>query len=89
MTIWRKVLDGALEALEFGPPAPRTAHRGAHKPRAGGIVRQPVGDLVELLSQPVSECPHCGKPIPRAATRRRRLVQVTAGGKVLSTEIEP
>ena len=87
MTTFRQVLHVALDALEIpsGAPQARPSH---HKAPSGSIVRQDGGYVVELLSEPVLECPHCHKPIPRPATRRRRLVQVVAGGRVLSTEID-
>ena len=87
MTTWGKIMHTAMDALDI----PQTARGGSvtpHKPRGGSIQRQDGGYVVELLSEPVLECPHCHKPIPRPATRRRRLVQVVAGGRVLSTEIE-
>ena len=87
MTTWGKLARVAMDALDI----PQTARGGSvtpHKARGGSIVRQDGGTLVELLSEPLSVCPHCHKAIPRPATRRRRLVQVVAGGRVLSTEIE-
>ena len=87
MTTFRQVLHVALDALEIpsGAPQARPSH---HKAPSGSIVRQDGGYVVELLSEPATVCPHCHKPIPRPATRRRRLVNVTAGGRVLSTEID-
>ena len=88
MTTWGKLARVAMDALDI----PQTARGGSvtpHKARGGAIVRQDGGYVVELLSEPVLECPHCHKPIPRPATRRRRLVNVTAGGRVLSVEIDP
>ena len=87
MTPWGKIMHTAMDALDI----PQTARGGSvtpHKARGGSIVRQDGGYVVELLSDPVSQCPHCHKPLPRPQTRRRRLVQVVAGGRVLSTEIE-
>ena len=88
MTTWSKLARVAMDALDI----PQTARGGSvapHKPRGGSIVRQDGGYIVELLGEPVLECPHCHKPIPQPRTRRRRLVQVVAGGRVLSTEIDP
>ena len=87
MTTWGKLLHTALDALEIpsGAPQARTSH---HKPRGGSIARVDGGYVLELLGEPVLECPHCHKPIPQPRTRRRRLVQVVAGGRVLSVEIE-
>ena len=88
MTTFKAALRSALtEAV--GIPAP--SHNGSvtpHKAPSGSIVRQDGGELLELLGEPATVCPHCHKPIPRPATRRRRLVQVVAGGRVLSTEID-
>lgn len=88
MTTFRSALRSALtEAVGI----PASSHNGSvtpHKARGGSIARVSGGELVELLGEPVLECPHCGKPIQRPATRRRRLVQVVAGGRVLSTEID-
>ena len=87
MTTWHKIMHTAMDALDI----PQTARGGSvtpHKPRGGSIVRQDGGYVLELLGEPATVCPHCHKPIPRPATRRRRLVQVVAGGRVLSTEIE-
>ena len=87
MTTWGKLARVAMDALDI--PAP--SHNGSvtpHKARGGSIVRQDGGYILELLSEPATVCPHCHKPIPRPATRRRRLVNVTAGGRVLSTEID-
>ena len=84
MTTFKAALRAALtEAV--GVPVARTSH---HKAPSGAIVRQDGGYIVELLGEPILECPHCGKALPRPQTRRRRLVQVVAGGRVLSTEIE-
>ena len=88
MTTWRKLARVAMDALDI----PQRAGGGSvtpHKPRGGSIVRQDGGYVVELLGEVPTACPHCGKAIPRPATRRRRLVQVVAGGRVLSTEIDP
>ena len=83
-----RLLRIALDALEI----PQTARGGSvapHKPRGGSIARVDGGTLVELLSEPPTTCPHCGKAIAPPRTRRRRLVQVvTPSGKILSTEIE-
>ena len=87
MTTWGKLARVAMDALDI----PQTARGGSvtpHKAPSGAIARVDGGYVVELLSEPVLECPHCRKAIPRPATRRRRLVQVTARGRVLSTEIE-
>ena len=89
MTTWGKLARVAMDALDI----PQTARGGSvtpHKPRHGSIVRQDgVGYVLELLGEPATACPHCGKALPRPQTRRRRLVQVVAGGRVLSTEIDP
>ena len=82
-----RLLRIALDALEI----PQTARGGSvtpHKPRGGSIVRQDGGYVLELLGEVPTACPHCGKALPRPQTRRRRLVQVVAGGRVLSTEID-
>lgn len=82
-----RLLRIALDALEI----PQTARGGSvapHKPRHGSIVRQDGGYVLELLSEPILECPHCHKAIAPPRTRRRRLVQVVAGGRVLSVEVE-
>ena len=82
-----RLLRIALDALDI--PAP--SHNRSvtpHKPRGGAIARVPGGELVELLGEVPTMCPHCHKPIPRPQTRRRRLVQVVAGGRVLATEID-
>ena len=88
MTTFKAALRSALtEALDI----PQTARGGSvtpHKARGGSIARVSGGELVELLGEPVLECPHCHKAIAPPRTRRRRLVQVVAGGRVLSTEIE-
>ena len=88
MTTFKAALRSALtEAV--GIPAP--SHNGSvtpHKAPSGSIVRQDGGYIVELLSEPATACPHCHKAIAPPRTRRRRLVQVVAGGRVLSTEIE-
>ena len=87
MTTWRKIMHTAMDALDI----PQTAHGGSvapHKPRGGSIDRVSGGYIVELLGEPLTACPHCGKALPRPQTRRRRLVQVVAGGRVLSTEID-
>ena len=82
-----RLLRIALDALEIpsGAPQARTSH---HKPRHGSIVRQPGGYVVELLGEAPTACPHCHKAIAPPRTRRRRLVQVVAGGRVLGVEIE-
>lgn len=87
MTTWRKLARVAMDALEIPQTAPqaRTSH---HKAPSGSIQRQDGGYVVELLGEPLTACPHCGKALPRPQTRRRRLVQVVAGGRVLSTEID-
>ena len=88
MTTVKKALRAALtEAV--GIPAP--SHNGSvtrHKARGGSIARVDGGYIVELLSEPVLVCPHCHKALPQPQTRRRRLVQVVAGGRILSTEID-
>ena len=87
MTTWGKLARVAMDALDI----PQTARGGSvtpHKARGGSIARVPAGECVELLGEPVLECPHCHKPIAPPRTRRRRLVQVVAGGRVLSVEIE-
>ena len=87
MTTWGKLARVAMDALDI----PQTARGGSvtpHKPRGGSIQRQDGGTLTELLSEPLSVCPHCHKALQRPATRRRRLVNVVAGGRVLSVEIE-
>ena len=88
MTTFKAALRAALtEAV--GVPVARTSH---HKAPSGAIVRQDGGYVLELLAPPVAVvCPKCGADCgtPRLATRRRRLVQVVAGGRVLSTEIDP
>ncbi len=84
-----RLLRIALDALEI----PQTARGGSvapHQPRGGSIARVSGGELVELLGEPVTSCPHCGKAIAPPRTRRRRLVQVvTPSGRILSTEIDP
>ena len=82
-----RLLRIALDALEIPQTAPgaTTSH---HKARGGSIARVNAGVLTELVSPPILECPHCHKPIPQPRTRRRRLWQVVAGGRVLSVEIE-
>ena len=87
MTTWGKLARVAMDALEI----PQTARGGSvtpHKARGGSIVRQDGGYVLELLAEPVLECPHCHKAIAPPRTRRRRLVQVVAGGRILSTEID-
>ena len=87
MTTWGKLARVAMDALDI----PQTARGGSvtpHKPRGGAIARVPGGELVELLGEVPTMCPHCHKPIAPPRTRRRRLVQVVAGGRILSTEIE-
>ena len=87
MTTWGKLARVAMDALDI----PQTARGGSvtpHKARGGSIARVDGGDVVELLAEPVLECSHCHKAIAPPRTRRRRLVQVVAGGRILSTEIE-
>ena len=87
MTTWGKLARVAMDALDI----PQRAGGGSvtpHKAPSGSIVRQDGGYVVELLSDPVTACPHCHKAIAPPRTRRRRLVQVVAGGRILSTEIE-
>lgn len=84
MTTFKAALRSALTEAVGVPVAP-TSH---HKARGGSIARQDGGYVVELLSEPATACPHCGKALPRPQTRRRRLVQVVAGGRILSTEID-
>ena len=83
-----RLLRIALDALEIpsGAPQARTSH---HKAPSGAMVRQDGGYILELLGEVPTACPHCGKALPRPQTRRRRLVQVVAGGRVLSVEIDP
>ena len=88
MTTFKAALRSALTEAVGIPASPHNGSVRRHKAPSGSIVRQDGGYIVELLSEPVLECPHCRKAIPRPATRRRRLVQVTARGRVLSTEIE-
>ena len=88
MTTWHKLARVAMDALDI----PQTARGGSvapHKPRGGSIVRQDGGYVLELLGEVPTACPHCHKAIAPPRTRRRRLVQVVAGGRVLSTEIDP
>ena len=87
MTTWGKLARVAMDALEIpsGAPIATTSH---HKPRGGSIVRQDGGYVLELLGEVPTACPHCGKTLPRPQTRRRRLWEVVAGGRVLSVEIE-
>ena len=89
MTTFRSALRAALsEAVGISQPARAGSVRRPAAP-SGSIQRQDGGYAVELLSEPILECPHCHKPIPRPQTRRRRLVQVvTPSGKILSTEID-
>lgn len=87
MTTWHKIMQGALDALDV----PRGGSQKSHNGRDGGIQRRSGGTLVELLAEPATvSCPKCGADcgVPRLHTRRRRLVQVVARGRVLSTEIE-
>ena len=88
MTTWGKIMHTAMDALDI----PQTARGGSvapHKPRGGSIVRQDGGYVLELLGEPILECPHCHKAIAPPRTRRRRLVNVvTPSGKILSTEID-
>ena len=85
MTTFKRALRAALgDALDVpSGPQRRTAARG------GSIQRQDAGYVVELLAEPPTRCPHCNQPLPRPATQRRRLVSVTAGGRVLALEVEP
>ena len=88
MTTFKAALRSALtEAVGLGPMGPvgPTSH---HKAPSGSIVRQDGGYVVELLGEVPTACPHCGKTLPRPQTRRRRLWEVVAGGRVLSVEIE-
>ena len=87
MTTWGKLARVAMDALDI----PQTARGGSvtpHKARGGSIVRQDGGYILELLGEVPTACPHCGKTLPRPQTRRRRLWEVVAGGRVLSVEIE-
>ena len=87
MTTWRKIMHTAMDALDI----PQTGGGGSVTPHSGtgrAIVRQGGGYVVELLGEPVTTCPHCHKAIAPPRTRRRRLWQVVAGGRVLSVEIE-
>ena len=87
MTTWGKLARVAMDALDI----PQTARGGSvtpHKARGGSIARVDGGDVLELLGEVPTACPHCGKAIAPPRTRRRRLVQVVAGGRILSTEIE-
>ena len=91
MTTWHKIMQGALDALDV-PSGGRGGSQKSHNGRGGGIQRRSGGTLVELLAEPATvSCPKCGADcgVPRLHTRRRRLVQVVAGGRVLSVEIEP
>ena len=88
MTTFKTALRTALSEAVGIPQTAGAAPVSHHKAPSGSIVRQDGGYIVELLSEPATVCPHCHKPIPRPATRRRRLVQVVAGGRVLSVEIE-
>ena len=89
MTTFKAALRSALTeavGIPSGAPQARTSH---HKAPSGSIVRQDGGYIVELLGEPILECPHCHKAIAPPRTRRRRLWQVVApSGKILSTEIE-
>ena len=85
MTTFKAAMRAALTEAVGLEPMGSTSH---HKAPSGSIVRQDGGYVLELLGEPVLECPHCHKPIPQPRTRRRRLVQVVAGGRVLSVEIE-
>ena len=88
MTTWRKLARVAMDALDI----PQRAGGGSvtpHKAPSGSIQRQDGGYIVELLSEPVTTCPHCRKALPQPQTRRRRLWQVVApSGRILSTEID-
>ena len=84
MTTFKAAMRAALTEAVGVPVAP-TSH---HKAPSGSIVRQDGGYVLELLGEPVLECPHCHKAIAPPRTRRRRLVQVVAGGRVLSVEVE-
>ena len=88
MTTFKAALRSALTetvGIPASTPQARTSH---HKASSGSIQRQDGGYIVELLSEPLSVCPHCHRPLPRPQTRRRRLQQVVAGGRVLSVEID-
>ena len=88
MTTFKAALRSALTEAVGVPASSHNGSQTPHKARGGSIQRQDGGYIVELLSEPLSVCPHCHKPLPRPATRRRRLINVTAGGRVLSVEIE-
>ena len=88
MTTFKAALRSALTEAVGIPASTPQARPSHHKPRGGSIVRQDGGTLVELLGECPTACPHCGKALPRPQTRRRRLVQVVAGGRILSTEID-
>lgn len=81
VSVLRAALGDTLD-MPGGKAKTRTA-------RASSIQRRPAGELVELLDPPPARCPHCDKPLPRPATRRRRLSHVVAGGRVLALEVEP
>ena len=89
MTTFKAALRSALTEAVGIPQTARGGSVAPHKPRGGSIARVNVGECVELLSEPVLACPHCHKAIAPPRTRRRRLWQVVAGGRVLSVEIEP
>ena len=84
MTTFKAALRSALSEA-VGVPVATPSH---HKPRGGSIARVDGGYVLELLGEVPTACPHCHKAIAPPRTRRRRLVQVVAGGRVLSTEIE-
>ena len=89
MTTFRSALRSALtEAVGIPQRAPAGSVARPAAP-SGSIARVPAGELVELLSECPTACPKCGARLQRPATRRRRLVNVTARGRVLSTEIDP
>ena len=88
MTTFKNALRAALTEAVGIPQTARGGSVAPHKPRGGSIARVSGGELVELLGEVPTTCPHCGKPIMPPRTRRRRLVQVVAGGRILSTEIE-
>ena len=77
---WRKMLHGALDALDVP-----VGHPGGS---GGSIQRIDGGTLIELVTAWPATCPHCGRPVPAPVTRRRRLRRVVAGGRVIAVEIE-
>ena len=89
MTTFKSAMRAALSEAVGIPQTARGGSVTPHKARGGSIARVDGGYVVELLSEVPTACPHCGKPLQRPQTRRRRLWQVvTAGGRVLSVEIE-